>query len=168
MQDHEMPIHSLLRAELETRFANNLSRMGEACDASPSMVSKWVSEDTRRRSVPSPSSCARIAAALGLDPDYVLELAGHRQPREPRAEVDARRQAVRDQLDRWLAAVGPEYEQLFWNQLKAQAESTVALIQQIGTAVNANGEAAVNAAVSGRSKRGRSVGETPNGPLRAT
>jgi transcriptional regulator with XRE-family HTH domain len=32
--------------------------------------------------VPTAQSCLKMAEALGEDPDYVLELAGHRRPRE--------------------------------------------------------------------------------------
>lgn len=144
-----------------------IARLAEACDVSDGLAAKWVSENPRLRVIPSPKSCEKIADALGVDPDEVLELAGHRKAREPRTEVDARRQAVRDQLDRWLTAVGPDNEEYFWQHLKAQGDSAVNLIKRIGTAVNGESEDAVNAAVSQRAERGRKRRKGPNGPLRA-
>ena len=70
-------------------------------------------------------------------------------------------------LDRWLDAVGPENESYFWDYLKIHADSGVALIRQVGTAVNAAGDTAVNAAVSERRTRGPQSRRRGNGPLRA-
>lgn len=39
-----------------------------------SSISKWI----RGVRQPDPASCERLALILGADPDYVLELAGHR------------------------------------------------------------------------------------------
>jgi transcriptional regulator with XRE-family HTH domain len=125
------------------------------CQVSAQLAYKWLAEDEAMRIVPSPASCEKIASALDLDADYILELAGHRKPREPRAEIDAKRQAVRERFERWAAAVGPEYEDLFWTNLTSQAESNIRLIDEIRTAVNAERDAAVSAAVSEHAMRRR-------------
>ena len=69
------------------------------------------------------------------------------------------------ELDRWIAAVGPENEEYFWQHLKAQGDSTVDLIHRLGTAVSTGAEAAVNAAVSRRAKRGRGRKDGSGRPL---
>jgi transcriptional regulator with XRE-family HTH domain len=146
----------------------NVPQFAEACDVSVGLAAKWVSENQRYRVRPSPASCLKIAQALGVDSDVILGLAGHRPQREGSVhdQVDARRQVVRDQLDRWLSAVGPDNEEFFWQHLKAQGDSTVDLIKRVGTAVNADAEDAVNAAVNARSKRGRRPKGDGNGQLR--
>lgn len=78
MDSSEPPIHPFLRTRLAEAFGGNISRFAEACDSTPSMASKWVTDDTRRRVTPSPASCQKIAKGLRLDPDYVLTLAKHR------------------------------------------------------------------------------------------
>jgi transcriptional regulator with XRE-family HTH domain len=93
-----------------------------------------------------------IAAAFDMTPAGLAGVIGKGDSHE---QIDARRQLVRDQLDRWLAAVGPEHEDYFWEALKAQGDSVVDLIHQVGTAVNEGAQAAVNAAVSGRKTRTR-------------
>jgi len=119
-------------------------RFADEVGVSFGLVYKWLDENADTRVTPGPSSCEKIAAALGVDADVILELAGHRKPRRARAHISARRQAVRDQVDRWLAAVGEDNEEVFWNSLKAHGDSTVALINNVGTAVNAPAHTAVN------------------------
>ena len=135
----------------------SIPEFARQANVSLGLAYKWLAEDPVYRITPSPKSCEKIATALGVDLDLMLELAGHRRrPNgEPHAQIDARRQAVRDQLDRWLSAVGPDNEEYFWSYLKAQGDSTVDLIRRVGTAVNASGDTAVNAAVSERKRRGR-------------
>jgi transcriptional regulator with XRE-family HTH domain len=159
-----MTLFDVLKSALRERDWT-IPYFARMCAVSPQLAYKWLAEHESQRIIPGPKSCEKIAAALGFDPDYVLELAGHRKPRQPRADIDARRQVVRDQLDHWLAAVGPENEEYFWQHLKAQGDSAVDLIRRIGTAVNAEGEAAVNGAVSERAKRGRRRGNDLGGPL---
>jgi transcriptional regulator with XRE-family HTH domain len=104
-----------------------------------------------------------IAAALGMTPAGLASMIGKGDSHE---QIDARRQLVRDQLDRWLAAVGPEHEDYFWEALKAQGDSVVDLIRQVGTAVNEGAQAAVNAAVSGRKSRTRPKRGDSSGALK--
>jgi hypothetical protein len=44
--------------------------------------------------VPDPQSCDRIADVLGVDPDLVLTLAGHRPAIEPLQPDDERRELI--------------------------------------------------------------------------
>ena len=53
-------------------------RLAAEADLSESLVSKWLHPDRRRRVVPGPASCRKVAHALGLNADDVLALAGHR------------------------------------------------------------------------------------------
>jgi transcriptional regulator with XRE-family HTH domain len=118
-------------------------------DVSFSSAWKWLSADDRYRLTPSPANCAKIAGALGQDTDVLLELAGHRSPRRrARAHVSAQRQAIRDQVDRWIAAVGEDHEEDFWDALKAHGDSTVALITSMGTAVKSAAEAPLSTGVN--------------------
>jgi hypothetical protein len=101
-------IYDLLRAAMRDSFGGSVTRLSEACAVSTALGSRWVHEDERKRIVPSPASCQKIANGLGLDPDYVLELAGHRlagaSSAEPldeletliRARTAEMRDAVRD------------------------------------------------------------------------
>lgn len=67
-----------------------IPQLAEACDVNPGLAARWVSANPRYRVNPGPASCVKIAAAFGLDPDYVLELAGHRQPRTNHQRLDVR------------------------------------------------------------------------------
>jgi transcriptional regulator with XRE-family HTH domain len=71
-----------------------IPQLADACDASLGLVQRWVSENPRYQVTPSPASCEKIAAALSLDPDTMLELAGHRHRRAP-LEDDPIEQAIR-------------------------------------------------------------------------
>lgn len=81
-------LDDFLRQAMKER-AWSIPRLAEACDVNPGLVARWVSKNARYRVTPGPASCKKIAAALGLDPDYVLELAGHREHTRPREPVEA-------------------------------------------------------------------------------
>lgn len=130
-------------------------------------VSRWLSGDAK----PDYESCLRLAQITGMSAALVLETVGldpqliPANPGLASAEVDARRQSIRSQLDEWMNAVGPENESYFWEYLKAHGDSGVDLIKLVRTAVSESGDAAVNAAVSGRGKRGRKPRDGGNGRL---
>lgn len=86
----EAPIHPFLRQRLSDAFKGNISRFAEACDSTPSMASKWISDDPRRRVTPSSASCKKIARGLRINPDYVLQLAGHREGETAPGDMDPR------------------------------------------------------------------------------
>ncbi len=88
-------ITDLLRETMQERFGGSVTRLAEACDVSVQLASKWVSENARYRVTPGPASCEKIAAAFCLDPDYVMELAGHRKPRADAADLDQVEQLIR-------------------------------------------------------------------------
>jgi transcriptional regulator with XRE-family HTH domain len=75
----------------------NIPRLAEACDVNPGLVARWVTNNRRYRVTPSPTSCEKIAAALGADLDDVLELAGHRHrpASDQRGEPDLIEQGIR-------------------------------------------------------------------------
>jgi|SRR5579859_1939131 len=118
-------ISDVLRESMQSRFGGSVTRLAEACDVSVQLASKWVAESERKRITPGPKSCQKIAAALGLDPDYVLELAGHRPhdsestPQNPRLSafiaaveaafhsMSAQEWEVREEAGRALFAVQP-------------------------------------------------------------
>lgn len=122
------------------------SQFARRAHISVGLVYKWLSPDPEARITPGPSSCRKIAAVVGVDPDRILELAGHREPRDTSAQ-DLRREAVHTQLDRWLDAVDEDDQPVLWQQLKTQGDSTVALLQYRKTAVNGDRSGAVNGAV---------------------
>jgi transcriptional regulator with XRE-family HTH domain len=142
-----------------------IPHFAKAVGVSPQLAYKWMAEDPAYRITPGPKSCEKIASALGVDLDSVLELAGHRPQRSPELQLSARRQSIRAQLDQWLTAVGEENEPYFWEYLKAHGQSGVDLISRIRTAVNTDADTAVNEGVSGRAKRGRKPRGTSRGPL---
>lgn len=96
-------------------------------------------------------------------------------PGEPaaRERVSARQAAIREQLDRWLAAVGPEYEEYFWSFLKSQGESTVALIRRMDEGAKTADNSQVptadnlphNAPAGERSENGHGEGQDGGGPI---
>lgn len=84
-----------LKSEMHAR-GWNVPRLAEACDVNPGLAARWVTTNERYRVTPSPSSCEKIATALGADLDYVLELAGHRRSRTaPPRETDPLEQYIR-------------------------------------------------------------------------
>lgn len=62
-----------LRVQMARRGFSQ-TELAERVGTTQSVVSRWV----RNERVPDPSSCDRIADALGLDIDVVLAAAGHR------------------------------------------------------------------------------------------
>jgi hypothetical protein len=156
-------------------LAADLTRASQSADfprgLDSGLISRWRKPPPFGSVPTSAQTLSRIAAAFGLPESEVYAAAGllpGGPPVDATDEIDARRQAVRDQLDRWLSAVGPEHEEAFWRYLKDQGDSTVRLISSVGTAVNQAGDAAVNAAVSDRAERGRRRRRTSDGPLTAT
>ena len=47
---------------------------------SKQLAYKWLAEEPDERIRPSSSSCQKIARALGVDADFLLQLGGHRAP----------------------------------------------------------------------------------------
>ncbi len=94
-------IYELLSDAMRERFGGSVTRLAEACGTSTALASRWVHENERKRMIPSPASCEKIALGLRLDPDYVLQLAGHRKPRpgQPASQVQP-------ELDAHLARYG--------------------------------------------------------------
>lgn len=156
------------------------------------LAQKWVSPNPRNRSTPSPLSCEKIAAALGEDVDYLLELSGHRKPRVDLAplktrgeqELLRRQQSRRQQRDEWVRALGPKMgedaaEAYFWETIKHHEDAVDATLRSMlnvlgrtdvtliepTVAVNASGQVAVNAAVSERRKRTARRAADPEEPL---
>ena len=141
-----MEVLEFLRAAIREREWT-IPQFAKAAHVSIGLAYKWLSEDPAYRITPSPTSCEKIADALGIDPDVMLELAGHRRRRGERT-LNTRAQAIQDQVERWIAAVGPHYEEYFWRHLKAQGDSMAAVLRDIGSAVSASDAAAVNPGVS--------------------
>jgi transcriptional regulator with XRE-family HTH domain len=75
-----MSLFDFLKAELHARDWS-MTDLARKAGCSKQIVSQWLAEDPAERIVPSPASCAKIASALRVDADYVLQLAGHRNPR---------------------------------------------------------------------------------------
>ncbi|HXJ32346.1 MAG TPA: helix-turn-helix transcriptional regulator [Gemmatimonadales bacterium] len=84
-----MTLFDYLKAELRARDWS-MTDLARRAGCSKQIVSQWLAEDEVERIIPGPKSCLKIADALGLDPDYVLELAGHRKPREQAAAPNPR------------------------------------------------------------------------------
>jgi transcriptional regulator with XRE-family HTH domain len=98
------PVFDLLRTVVHERFGGSVTRLAEACGVSIQLASKWVAEDPRKRVTPGPASCEKIADALGYDPDYILELAGHRRQRGQPTQLDPRLAAFLATIEAgWLA-----------------------------------------------------------------
>jgi transcriptional regulator with XRE-family HTH domain len=71
----------LLRREMSARGMTN-GQLAEVCGASQSLVSRW----RNGVSIPQPRSCTCIAETFGLDPNYVLRMAGHLRAEVPEEE----------------------------------------------------------------------------------
>lgn len=59
----------------------SIPQLAKAARVSIGLAYKWVAEDPAYRVNPSPASCRKLAAGLGIDEDRMLEIAGHRTPR---------------------------------------------------------------------------------------
>lgn len=127
-------------------------------------LSRWINRQVKSATT---KNLKMIAPVLGLTYEDLLRRMGEIPESNPSAIVAAKRQRVRDQIDTWFTAVGPEYEDDLWEYIKTHGESTVKMISRMGTAVNTVGDTAVNAAVSGRAKRGRKPRSGPSSPLNA-
>ncbi len=149
----------LLRARLAHR--GDMARLSESSGIASHVIGRWRDGVGR----PTDTNLRKLAPALGVPYAELARMCGYVSG-EPLAPPDARRQAVHAQVEQWLNDVRPEDEELLWAALKAQGESAVDLIRLVRTAVNAPGDAAVNAAVSGRGERGRNRRKGDKGPLR--
>jgi transcriptional regulator with XRE-family HTH domain len=131
----------------EQRTSRNWSQsdLSRASTVDSSIITRWETGATR----PSPANLAKIAPALGVPYEDLLKMCGY-LPGEPDPELDPKRQAMHAQLDRWLNDVRPEDEDPFLTALKAHGDSTVALINRMGTAVNAAAIAPLSTGVNTR------------------
>ena len=160
-------------------------RLANAVGVHETVVGRWLHADARRRARPSRQTLPRLAEVLEVPLQDLVVMTIADQTRNPAAEAAGRArlktqlQAVEEQYERWIAAVGIENEGYFWRHLKSQGDSTVDLIRGLGTAVNQTDSAAVNGAVSvssegddeldddaGRELRARYL--PPNKPLATT
>jgi transcriptional regulator with XRE-family HTH domain len=78
-----------MRSQL-TRNEWTAADLARRTGISPSRISEWLAGKRR----PSSESCLKLADAFNADPDYVLALAGHREPAEPLAPDDARSRII--------------------------------------------------------------------------
>ncbi len=104
-------LRDLLREAIAQRYGGNMTRLAEAVGAPVQSVSKWVADDERKRTVPGPISCQKIARGLDLDADYVLALAGHRPADNSRVDIG------QSELDARLARLSHvlgRYPRAFW------------------------------------------------------
>ena len=76
MTDHD--IASWLRHQLARREWSGAD-LARRLDVSTGRVSEWTSGKRR----PNPRTCIHLADVLGMDPDQVLAIAGHRVHPEP-------------------------------------------------------------------------------------
>jgi transcriptional regulator with XRE-family HTH domain len=139
-------LFDLLKREMHTRHWN-VSRLAEACGADVALTSRWVAENPERRVTPGPRSCQKIAEALDLDPDYVLELAGHRKPQlaSSRPSVSVQQRHIDQEYDRWMEIMTPRMGEAvahdaFWDPFVAEAKSRRETLER---ALYAPGESAV-------------------------
>lgn len=82
-----MSLFDFLKTELRARDWS-MTDLARKAGCSKQIVSQWLAEDEAERIVPGTKSCQKLAAALGVDEDYVLALAGHRKPRPGEAQPD--------------------------------------------------------------------------------
>lgn len=138
-------ISDVLRATMYSRFGGSVTRLAEACDVSVQLASKWVAETERKRITPGPKSCEKIAKALDLDLDYILELAGHRPARADQPAADP----IQAELDTRLARLGgtlSKYPRAVWLAvLEANEKLAEALAHQSESPVSAPSEGVVSA-----------------------
>lgn len=149
-----------LRARLTELDWTNAD-LERATGVSNSIIWRWLASSPRR---PTPANLKKIAGPLGVPYEDLMKLCNY-LPGEPRAVVDQQRQAIRDQFDAWRIAVGPEYEEFFWRNLRTSGDSMVDLIQQFKTAVRMPDDAAVSDVVSTPKRRSNRRGGTSDGPL---
>lgn len=154
-------VFELLRDAMRERYGGSVTRMADDFGVPVQLASKWVAENPQKRTIPSPASCDKIADGLNLDPDYVLELAGHRKPRPGAAPVDP----VQSELDARLAKLGAtlsKYPRAFWLAVveasERLAEAGEALVYE--PPVSAPDEGGVSAADRARN-RGQAGLEPP-------
>ena len=129
-------------------------RLADAVGVHETVVGRWLHADARRRARPSRQTLPRLAEVLGVPVQDLVVMTIADQTRNPaveaagRARLKTQLQAVEEQYERWIAAVGIENEGYFWRHLKVQGDSTVDLIRGLGTAVSGPADTAVNGAVS--------------------
>lgn len=125
-------VFELLHDAMRDRYGGSVTRMADAFGVPVQSVSRWVHEDDHKRTTPRPLACEKIAIALDLDPDYVLELAGHRKPRADRPAVDP----VNFELNARLARLGEtlgRYPRAFWLAVVEASERMAGAGEALGT-----------------------------------
>jgi transcriptional regulator with XRE-family HTH domain len=148
-------------------------RLADAVGVHETVVGRWLHADARRRARPSRQTLPRLAEVLGVPVQDLMVMTIADQTRNPAAEAAGRArlktqlQAVEEQYERWIAAVGIENEGYFWRHLKSQGDSTVDLIRGLGTAVSDRPDTAVNPAVNAANSLDDGPDDDAKGGLRA-
>ena len=135
-------MRELLREAIAQRYGGNMTRLAEVLEVPVQSVSKWVADDERKRTVPGPASCQKIARGLGLDADYVLQLAGHRPVDGSR--VDLGQSELDARLARLSHVLG-RYPRAFWVVVLDAYERMADAGEVLQGPVNASAEGGVSA-----------------------
>ena len=118
---------ALINEWLAMDAERNQSELARLSGIAPHVIGRWLNGQVDHVS---PKNLRLVAPVLGLSYEDLLRRMGELPSLESRVEIDPRRLARHAELDRLLGAVVPEHEEYVWH-------STVDLIRQLGTAVNA-------------------------------
>lgn len=160
----QVELFEYLRGELRER-GWSMTDLARRSGVSKQAVAQWLSEDRFTRVTPKPAACQKIAEALGVDADYVLELARHRKPRAGRTPLDAKMDAAHRQVDEWIAAVGEPYLPLLFKSWQAEAQKIIDIRDHLGSADNATEVAADKPAAKRGRKAVKGDSDGAGGPL---
>lgn len=149
----------------------NVAAVARDVRLSQAAVGRWYSGLTK----PDYESCLRLARVSGQPAAAVLRAAGHdpellpvsADEDLPRVPLSVHQRSFEEQHRRWLEVMGPRMgeqaaEDLFWEDVKNHKAGQLRLVQ---TAINQDGNAAINPPVDNAGKKLRRGQNGSNGPL---
>jgi len=172
MDDAAAQFREFLKAWLESNGWTKY-RLATESDIDESIISRWLSDDPRRRTQPSDAKLRALSAVIQVPAADLMRMAGRlpgpvsEDVARAKPSVLVQQRTLSDNYDRWMAVMGPRMGEQkahdhYWQMLVSNSANMVSAVESIlqgdtppsgSTAVSGQADTAVSDVVSDQPRR---------------